>query len=59
MENLNKVIVDRVIYEEMINTLAQLPYADVGNLMNRALGSAKLVQPEEQEVSEEDVKDSA
>ena len=53
---MEKVMVDREVYEKVINTLAQLPYAQVAGLLDEARMSAKLIEENSAE-EETDVKE--
>ena len=54
---MKKVTIDREVYEKLVNTLAQLPYAQVAGLLAEASQSAQLVQDEP--VTETDEDDNA
>lgn len=52
---MDKVEIDRKVFEVMINKLAELPYHEVGNLMVAVQESARVIPQE----MNEDVQDSA
>lgn len=44
---MDKVIVDRKVFEAMLNKLAELPYHEVANILTAAQQSAQIVEGKE------------